>query len=351
MVGGRASGVLGSLFAFREGVPQRPAELATLDRAAAADAWVAHMRRGEFERAWTISDALLRDRSWLKRRDVLRCEQTVWGGTPIDGLRVLVRCYRGLGDTLQFIRYAPLIRSRAARLIVWAQPALLPVLGGVEGIDELQPVHDGDIDVDYDVDAEVMELPYICRTSLETIPADVPYIHVDRAALPSSDRPKVGLVWRAGDWTPHRSVPFALLAPLLRLPITWYVLQSEPGLSERPDSFGIVAGTDDILELAQVMASLDLVITIDSMTAHLAGALATPVWTLLSARADWRWLEGRDDTPWYPNMRLFRQERQGEWQPVVERVRRALERLRSVSLPALPTPVRRREQRMSRHSR
>jgi len=318
---------LGPAFASCRSVPQAPAEPPRRDRAAAGEAWVAHMRRGEFEQAWTISDALLRDRAWLKRRDVLRCEQSVWDGTPIDGRRVLVRCYRGLGDALQFIRYAPLIRARAARLIVWAQPALLPVLAGVDGIDELQPVHDGDIDVDYDVDAEVMELPYVFRTSLETIPADVPYLHVDRAALPASDRAKVGLVWRAGDWTPHRSIPFALLAPLLRFPIAWYVLQSEPGLSERPDGFGIVAGSDDILELAQVIGSLDLVITIDSMTAHLAGALGTPAWTMLPARADWRWLEGRNDTPWYPSMRLFRQEQRGEWEGVVERVAEELSRV------------------------
>ena len=287
------------------------------------------MRRGECKRAWEISDALLGDGTGLKRSDVPRWEGGVWDGTPIDGRRVLVRCYRGLGDTLQFIRYAPQIRARATTLIVWTQPSLLPVVAGVKGIDELLPVHAGEVGVDYDVDAEVMELPYIFRTSLDTIPVDVPYVHVQPAALPPSDRLRVGLVWRAGDWTPHRSVPFDLLAPLLALPVTWYVLQSEPGLSDCPRDLGIVAGTNDILELAEVMRSLDLVITIDSMTAHLAGALGTRVWTMLPARADWRWLEGRDDTPWYPTMRLFRQERQGEWEGVVERVTRDLgERIR-----------------------
>lgn len=326
-----------------------PAELTSLDRSAAAAAWVAHMRRGEFEQAWRISDALLR--LGPLPPDTPRYGQVVWNGASIDGRSVLVRCYRGLGDTIQFIRYAPLIRARAAKLIVWAQPRLMPLLEHVPGIDLVLPVHDGEPGVPYDVDAEVMELPYVFRTSLRTIPAAAPYVHVESAALPSCDPPRVGIVWRAGDWTPHRSVPFPLLAPLLSLPVSWYILQSEPGLSDCPRDLGIVAGTDDILELARVMRALDLVISIDSMTAHLAGALATPVWTLLPARADWRWLEARDDTPWYPTMRLFRQERQGEWQPVVERVRRALERLRSVSLPALPTPVRRGEQRMSRHSR
>ena len=308
-----------------QGVEQAPAELACLDRTAAADAWVAHMRRGEFEQAWRISDALLR--LGPLPPDTPRHGQVVWNGAAIDGRRVLVRCYRGLGDTIQFIRYAPLIRAHAATLTVWAQPRLIPLLEHVPGIDVLLPVHEGEVGVPYDVDAEVMELPYVFRSSLESIPADVPYIHVEPAVLPPSERPRVGLVWSASDWTPQRSLPFAMLSPLLPLPVTWYILQAPPGLRDCSPGLGTVAGTDDILELARVMRALDLVISIDSMTAHLAGALATPVWTLLPARADWRWLERRDDTPWYPSMRLFRQERQGEWDSVLERVTGELRRM------------------------
>jgi ADP-heptose:LPS heptosyltransferase len=111
------------------------------------------------------------------------------------------------------------------------------------------------------------------------------------------------------------------------VPVTWYVLQGYPGLHERPSDFGTVVGATDILELARAIRSLDLVITIDSLAAHLAGALAASVWTVLATDADWRWMIDRDDSPWYPTMRLFRQERPGEWAPVVQRVARELERL------------------------
>ncbi len=114
--------------------------------------------------------------------------------------------------------------------------------------------------------------------------------------------------------------------PWSRSPVDWYVLQGHPGLAERPAGFGTVAGERDLVELARVMRALDLVITVDSMAAHLAGALAVPVWTLLHAACDWRWMAGRDDSPWYPTMRLFRQERDGHWEEVVARVAEELRR-------------------------
>jgi hypothetical protein len=289
--------------------------------------WERHVRRGAFERAWEINDVILRSHAGRPCWHLPRHEQYVWNGAPLDGRRVLVRCYHGLGDTLQFIRYAPLIGARASEVIVWAQPRLLPLLRGMAGIDRCLPLHDGDVGIPYDVDVEVMELPYVFRTVIETIPAEVPYLRVGPAALMPSDRMKVGIIWRAGDWSPLRTVPFRVLAPLLALPVSWYVLQSECGLGEWPAGRGIVAGTNDLLELAQVMRSLDLVISIDSMPAHLAGALATPVWTLLPADADWRWMEGRDDSPWYPTMRLFRQKQRSEWEPVIARVTRKLNAL------------------------
>ena len=282
------------------------------------------MRRGEFTAAWQIDDWLRSTSAVTNRSDLPRHVQTVWDGTSPDGRRVLLRCYHGLGDTLQFIRYVPRLRERVSELIVWAQPSLMPLLQGVEGIDRLIALHDGDPDVAYDVSIEIMELPYLFRTTLDDLPATVPYLTVDRQELDRRLGPAVGLVWRAGDWAAHRSVPFAELEPLVHTPVTWYVLQGQPGIEERPDGFGTPAGTTDIVEAARVIRSLDLLITVDSMPAHLAGALGTPVWTLLPANADWRWMAARDDSPWYPTMRLFRQERQGEWGPVVGRVARAL---------------------------
>jgi hypothetical protein len=140
----------------------------------------------------------------------------------------------------------------------------------------------------------------------------------------------------------HRSIPFDRLGPLVRLPVDWYVLQGHPGLAERPVGFGTVAGERDLVELARVMRALDLVITIDSMAAHLAGALAVPVWTLLHAACDWRWMADRQDSPWYPTMRVFRQEQEGEWDGVVARLVDELGRARGddgargASTPSLP---------------
>jgi hypothetical protein len=289
-----------------------------------SDPWMHHMRQGEFERAWQISDAVLQSRAGTPCWHLPRHFQYFWDGRPIDGQRVLVRCYHGLGDTLQFIRYAPLLRSRAREVIVWAQPRLLPVLRGVRGVDRWLPLHDGEVGIEFDLDVELMELPYIFRTTVESIPADVPYLDVTPAPLPPSTAPRVGIVWRAGEWSEDRSVPFEQLAPLLDVPVTWYILQGQPGVDDCPAGFGIRAGNTDILELARVIGSLDLVITIDSMTAHLAGALGARVWTLLPAVADWRWMLEREDSLWYPTMRLFRQREAGEWRPVIERVVREL---------------------------
>lgn len=283
------------------------------------------MRRGEFEQAWEICDRVLQARAGIPCWHRPRHEQYIWDGSAVEGRRVLVRCYHGLGDTIQFIRYARMLRQRAAEVVVWAQSALLPVLRSVEGVDRWLPLHDGDPGVECDVELELMELPHLFRTTPSTIPRDVPYLRVDPAVLAPSIHPRVGIVWRAGNWAEHRSIPFTALEPLLDAPVTWYVLQGSPGIEDRPPGFGIAAGTRDLLELAQVMSSLDLVITIDSMTAHLAGALARPVWTLLPRDADWRWMEGRDDSPWYPTMRLFRQREAGRWEDVVLRVRIALE--------------------------
>jgi hypothetical protein len=284
------------------------------------DPWMWHMRRGDFARAWQVSDAVLQARRDAQCEHLPRHEQAIWSGQSLDGRRVLVRCYHGLGDTIQFARYLPLVRARAKHVTLWAQAPLIPLLHTIDERIEILPLHDGDPGVAFDVDVEIMELAHVFRSTRETLPAQVPYIHAERATIPVGGRPNVGLVWRAGDWAEHRSIPFELLDPVIHLPVTWYVLQGEPGLAERPSGFGTVAGERDLEELARVMRALDLVITVDSMAAHLAGALAVPVWTLLHAACDWRWMIDRDDSPWYPTMRLFRQEQEGEWGRVIARV-------------------------------
>lgn len=289
-------------------------------------AWLRHMRRGEWEQAWAITDAELPLRACRPCADWPRHMQYVWTGAPLANRRVLVRCYHGLGDTLQFIRYMRPLKAIAREVIVWAQPSLLGLLRGVAGIDRLLPLHDGAPDAGYDADIEIMELAHFFRTTPATVPAEVPYLRAEPMALARrADRPAIGLVWKAGDWNPARSMPFATLMPLAELPdVDWFILQ--PGAREAGwnGEFGRFPGEFGMTDYARAVRAMDLLVTIDSMPAHLAGALGVPVWTLLSTEPDWRWMEGRQDSPWYPTMRLVRQAKAGDWAGVVACVGRML---------------------------
>jgi hypothetical protein len=294
------------------------------------------MRRGDFATAWNISDDVLRSRAGVPCFHRPRHEQYLWNGESLAGRRVLVRCYHGLGDTVQFIRYAPLLKRVARDVIVWAQPCLLPLLATARGIDRLLPLHDGVPEVDYDADVELMELPHVFRTTLDTIPAEVPYLHAPRSTFRTLEGARealrVGVVWQSGGWDDRRSIPIRLLEPLMRIRgVRWHALQHGAGLTEWPAEWGTVSSTSEVTELAARMQSLDLVLTVDSFPAHLAGALGVKTWTLLHADPDWRWMLHRDDTPWYPTMRLWRQSRPGDWTPVIERVGDALAERRVAS--------------------
>jgi hypothetical protein len=251
--------------------------------------------------------------------------QRIWSGAPLTGRRVLVRCYHGLGDTIQFIRYAPLLKQIAAETIVWAQPALLPLLRTAAGIDRLLPLHDGSPDVEYDVDVESMELAQVFRTTLATIPAAIPYLHVEGGPLVKrGERLTVAIARQAGIWDPKRAIPLPALGPLAAVPGVRVLLIHAEQEPLPHAAFEHAAGTDTVVGTAALMRAVDLVISADSMPAHLAGALGVPVWTLLRRTADWRWMERRDDSPWYPTMRLFRQDREGDWTAPVARVAAAL---------------------------
>ena len=294
------------------------------DTMSLVDAWAAAMRRGDFDRAWVVADRIV-------ERNVAggpcwhwpRHEQWVWDGRPLDGQRVLVRCYHGLGDTIQFARFLPLVNRLARDVVVWAQPALIPLLATMPESGHLLPLHDGDPGVDYDVDLEIMEIPHALRTDLATLPRSVPYFHV--APAPRFSRKlSVGIVARAGEWDPRRDVPHQLFAPLKGLDdVDLFSLQLGEPLAGAVD-----ISIPDILEAAARLQALDLVISVDTMMAHLAGALGVSAWTLLLDDCDWRWMEGRSDSPWYPTMRLYRQEEGGGWTAVLERVARDLRSLR-----------------------
>jgi hypothetical protein len=296
------------------------------------NAWMQHMRKGEFTEAWKLSDKVLA--VGLNRDPTIpRHYQAVWDGTPLNGKRVLVRCYHGLGDTIQFIRYATLLKEIALDVIVWAQAPLLELLKTVPGIDQVFALHDGTPELPYDVDCDVMELPFIFRTTIDTIPSNVPYLHTKPIHLSEGPELAVGLVWQAGNWNQARCIPFSALAPLAKIKgIKLHILQANAEAAGWVEGFGQRPGEFSLVDYAGVVSGLDLLITADSMPAHLAGALNVPVWTLLHAESDWRWMAERADSPWYPSMRLFRQTQAGNWDQVIAQVTEALGKL-SASVP------------------
>jgi hypothetical protein len=309
---------------------------------ALGDAWMRHMRDGDFDSAWRVSDEVLRFRHGHDCTDLPRHLQWIWNGEPVQGRRVLVRCYHGLGDTVQFIRYAPMLKKLAAHVAIWAQPELLGLIGTMNNaFDELLPLHDGAPECDYDIDIEVMELPHIFRSTLATIPRQVPYLHLQRARLKKGENINVGLVWAAGEWDDRRSIPFPILRQLARVQnVRWHILQRGSALKAWDRDFGVNSGREDVLEAARVIAGLDLLISVDTLAAHLGGALAVPTWTLLHTEADWRWMRGRSDSPWYPRMRLFRQPEPGNWQSVIDEVAHALATFAIRNRARYPVPLR-----------
>jgi hypothetical protein len=276
------------------------------------------MRRGDFTAAWKISDDVLIKRVAAGPRwDLPRHQQWLWDGRALSGRTVLVRCYHGLGDTIQFARFLPQLQAVARQTIVWAQPALLPLLEAMRLPVRLLPLHDGDPEVDYDAHIEIMELAHALRITADSMATAVPYFDVTPADRLST-RFSVGVLVQAGNWDATRSIPADIVD--LRLPdIDLFSLQTDSPLPGMVD-----ASTSDMLTLASRLKALDLVITVDTMMAHLAGSLGVPTWVLLTAEPDWRWMQGRPDSPWYPSMRLFRQVQAGEWHTVVNEVRARL---------------------------
>lgn len=287
------------------------------------------MRSGDFEAAWIVSDTVLRKRlqsgqaCWHWPRHL----QFVWRGDPLDGRRVLVRCYHGLGDTIHFIRFAEPLRRIAGEVIVWVQPALLPLVARAAGVDRAIPLHDGVVEAEFDIDIELMELPHALRTSAQTIPARVPYLAPIRQTRPlnTGQKPRIGIVWEAGDWDRKRSVPIRLFERLSALPwMSLFSLQRGPARKQAMSIGAVDISSDNVEETAARMQQLDLIISVDTMAAHLAGALGRPTWVLLHADCDWRWMRDRSDSPWYPTMRLFRQQRYGDWNSALDAVVAAL---------------------------
>ncbi len=289
----------------------------------AAGRWTAYMLLGDFERAWRESDAISARGNPDRNR--------YWDGQDLAGRSIIIRCLHGLGDTLQFIRYASLVRRQARSLTIEAQPLLKGLLKEADLADEV--ITWGEPEPFWDQQIEVIELPRVFRTTVESVPNDVPYFHLKSwkgVVKYDGSRPiRVGINWASSAYNPARSIRLEQMAALSTIQnVALCSLQAGP---EREQLVSCCAPIQDIcneseclLATANTVAGMDLVITVDTMLAHLAGALARPVWTLVPYEGDWRWMLDRDDSPWYPSMRLFRQRRPGAWQPVIEAVRHEL---------------------------
>ena len=279
---------------------------------------------GRFQEGWACYEARWDAVPWM-RPSV--SDKPMWDGAPLQGRTILVTAEQGFGDAIQFVRYASMVRARGGSVVLEAPHALSALFRRLP--DKPPVVAMGEARPPFDVWAPVMSLPRLFETELETIPNHCPYFDVGAAAAPLSGgegRPRVGLVWRGSltnDRGAFRSCRLVDLEPLLEFArVTFVSLQTELSDDDRAlldareiEDLGSSFGS--FLDTAEAIQGLDLVITVDTATAHLAGALARPVWTLLSAMPDWRWLLDRRDSPWYPTMRLFRQPALGDWAGVV----------------------------------
>jgi hypothetical protein len=292
--------------------------------------WVAAMRAGDFARAWNISDrdvALIRH-AGAGKHEGPRHLQRIWRGEPLEGRRVLVRCYHGLGDTIQFARFLAPLRRLASEVIVWCQPELLSLIETVEGVDGALPLHDGTPDATFDVDIEIMESPQAIRASGEQVRMSRPYLKARPrdSRLESVDRGtlSVGLVWDVGDWDRRRMIPASLLKQLNSPGLQLYSLQRGAAASAASEIGAIDISTPDIESLADRLLKLDLCICPDTMVAHLSGALGRETWIMLHADCDWRWPISGHQTIWYPTARLFHQQVPGDWHGVGAAIRSAM---------------------------
>ncbi len=295
--------------------------------------WMAHMLAGDFTAAWRESDAI--------RRRGAPDPHRFWHGEALDGRRLMLRSLHGFGDAVQLFRFLPRLRVLVSELIVEVPPRLVELAQCFEGMGQVITWGEGAPATSpaWDIQMEIMELPYALRVSSLDLSPHAGYLRLPekqrarvRSVLGARTRPRVGLVWSAGEWNPSRSVPFRDFRRLLDTPgVDFWSLQGEPEramwlkLPGPERDRDVYRCGDGIVPLADAIEEMDLVITVDTLAAHLAGALGVPCWLLLQHRADWRWMSGRGDSPWYPGMRLMRQHEQGDWAGLLRQVRETLQ--------------------------
>jgi tetratricopeptide (TPR) repeat protein len=292
---------------------------------------------GDFERGLMRSEWRWNNpASGLQRRNLT---QPLWlGGDAIDGKTILLHSDQGIGDAIFFCRYVPLLAARGARVIVEVEEPLRQLMSCLDGVSSC--ISRTGPAPDFDLHCPMSSLPLAFETRLETIPGTTPYLRAPEqseaweARLGPHDRPRIGLAWSGNPRHSNdhnRSIALNALAPLFALPARFVSLQTDV----RPDDAVTLRAQSRILDLgstltnfadtAALIARLDLVISVDTSVAHLAGALGAPVWILLPFSPDWRWLLDRRDSPWYPAARLFRQSKTRDWHDVVGQMRDALD--------------------------
>jgi tetratricopeptide (TPR) repeat protein len=284
-----------------------------------------YLRLGQMTaRAWDLYES----RHRRNPRVPVWMQGPVWAGEDLTGRTILLHAEQGYGDTLQFVRYAPLVARRASRVILAVQPALLRLLRAVPGVDRVVPM--GDALPQHDVICPLLSLPRLFGTTLDSIPPPLAYADACPAAPDSSGLLRVGLVWAGNPDFPldaQRSLPVAALSALAGIPrVQFHSLQMPP--AALPPDLGLIdlmEGVQDFADTAARVAGLDLVIAVDTAVAHLAATMGKPVWLLCRFRGCWRWLHDRADSPWYPSLRVVRQTRLKDWSGVLAEVRRDLE--------------------------
>ena len=316
-----------AMAAYREALRLQPD-----NRSAKSNYSLLLLLRGDYEHGWPLYEARWDASDYAERR----LTQPRWDGSALEGRRVLVHAEQGYGDCIQFIRYAPLIAARGGEVIVGCQQALVDLFRGAKGVGETVAV--GDVLPPYDLHVPMLSVPLVFKTTEETIPREAPYLSADPARRAAwrerlgddRTRLRVGLAWTGNSQILRlrkRHVALNDLLPLLRVAgIDFFNLQVDRGteqIQRIPGASGIIDHTGHIQDFADTAAfleELDLILSVDTAVAHLAGALGRPVWTLLPFVPDWRWgLEG-GSTPWYPTMQLFRQTTAGVWDTVIQQV-------------------------------
>ena len=293
----------------------------------------ARLTIGDFEIGWQKYE-------WRRLLGVLKLRgpQPLWlGGGELRGKTILLFAEQGLGDTLQFVRYAPIVARQGARVIVEVQPELKSLLATMPAVSAI--CARGEMLPPFDWQTPLLSLPYALGTKLETIPAETPYLFAAteklaqwRPMVEAAGKPTIGLKWRANETTGSRkSIPLELLRPLMTMPgircvaLERDVLERDARLLRELGDVAVPgAQLRDFADTAAIVSMLDLVISVDTSVAHLAGALGRPLWLPLQFGADFRWLRDRSDSPWYPSARLFRQRSPGDWPCVVADLTREL---------------------------